>query len=79
VTGNVLVQAVASGRFASLAEGRRHVAANVSLRRFEPRLTGGVEEAARRYAELEALYLAVGGAGRTRRQGWFRRQAGRNR
>jgi rhamnulokinase len=36
VTGNVLVQAVAAGRFASLAEARRHVSENVSLRRFAP-------------------------------------------
>jgi rhamnulokinase len=59
VTGNVLVQAVAAGRFASLAEARRHVSENVSLRRFEPRLNEKVEEAARRYAEVEARYLAA--------------------
>ncbi|MBV8857842.1 MAG: rhamnulokinase [Acidobacteria bacterium] len=62
VTGNVLVQAVASGRFASLAEGRRHVAENVSLRRFEPRPTEKIEEAARRYAEVEARYLEAAAA-----------------
>ncbi len=78
VTGNVLVQATAAGRFASLAEGRRHVAANVSLRRFEPRAGGNLEAAARRYAEVEALHLAVGAA-RPGRQGWFRGQAGRSR
>ncbi|HWS89670.1 MAG TPA: rhamnulokinase family protein [Pyrinomonadaceae bacterium] len=59
VTGNVLVQAVASGRFASLAEARRHVAENVSLRRFEPRSDDRIREAARRYAEVEARYLAA--------------------
>jgi rhamnulokinase len=37
VIGNVLVQAVAAGRFATLAEARRHVAANLRLHRFEPR------------------------------------------
>ncbi|HEX7317327.1 MAG TPA: rhamnulokinase family protein [Pyrinomonadaceae bacterium] len=57
VTGNVLVQAVAAGRFASLAEGRRHVAENVSLRRFEPRLNGAWDAAARRYAGMEVFYL----------------------
>ncbi|MBV9923417.1 MAG: rhamnulokinase [Acidobacteria bacterium] len=62
VTGNVLVQAVASGRFASLAEARRHVAENVSLRRFEPRSNREVEEAARRYAETEARYLGAAAA-----------------
>jgi rhamnulokinase len=79
VTGNVLVQAVGAGRFASLAEARRHVAENVSLRRFEPRSGEKIEGAARRYAEVEALYLAVGGgATRPRRQGWFRGRAGHN-
>jgi len=62
VTGNVLVQAVASGRFASLAEARRHVSANVSLRRFEPRSGEKIEEAARRYAEVEARYLGAAAA-----------------
>jgi rhamnulokinase len=59
VIGNALVQAVAAGHFASLAEARRHVAENVSLRRFEPRLTAEAAEAARRYAEVEARYLAA--------------------
>lgn len=36
VIGNVLIQAIASGRFASLAEARRHVAQNVRLRAFAP-------------------------------------------
>ena len=62
VTGNVLVQAVAAGRFASLAEARRHVSENVSLRRFEPRSDERVEEAARRYAEVEARYLGAAAA-----------------
>lgn len=62
VTGNVLVQAVAAGRFASLAEARRHVSENVSLRRFEPRRNERTEEAARRYAEVEARYLAAAAA-----------------
>jgi rhamnulokinase len=74
VTGNVLVQAIASGRFRSLGEVRRHVSENVSLKRFEPRPSREVEAAARRYAEVEALYLAVGGA--SRRRGWFRGRAG---
>lgn len=57
VTGNVLVQATAAGRFASLAEARRHVSENVSPRRFEPRETRAAQEAARRYVEVEARYL----------------------
>jgi rhamnulokinase len=62
VTGNVLVQATASGRFASLAEARCHVSENVSLRRFEPRLNAEAEAAARRYAETEARYLGASAA-----------------
>jgi rhamnulokinase len=57
VTGNVLVQSVAAGRFASLAEARRHVKENVSLRRFTPRASPAFEEAARRYAIIEARCL----------------------
>jgi rhamnulokinase len=59
VTGNVLVQAVSAGRFASLGEARRHVSRNVSLRRFEPRAGERAEQAARRYAEVEARYLGA--------------------
>jgi rhamnulokinase len=57
VTGNVLVQAIASGRFGSLAEARRHVSENVSPKRFEPRAPRATQDAARRYAEVEARYL----------------------
>ena len=56
VIGNALVQAVAAGRFATLAEARRHVAANISPRRFEPRPSPAWEEQARRYAEIEARF-----------------------
>lgn len=59
VIGNVLVQAVTAGRFASLAEARHHVSENMSLRRFEPHSNEKVEEAARRYAEVEARYLGA--------------------
>ena len=54
VIGNVLIQAIASGRFASLAEARRHVALNVRLKEFEPRPSPTREEASRRYAKIEA-------------------------
>jgi rhamnulokinase len=55
-TGNVVVQAIASGRFASLAEARRHVARNIQVKRFAPRPVPGWEELARQYAALEARY-----------------------
>jgi rhamnulokinase len=54
VTGNALVQAIASGRFLSLAEARRHVTLNSQLKEFTPRASHAWEEAARRYARLEA-------------------------
>lgn len=57
VVGNVIVQAVASGRFGSLTEARRHVAENVKLRSFSPRLSPAWAEAGRRYASVEARYL----------------------
>jgi rhamnulokinase len=56
VAGNVLVQAVSAGRFASLTEARRHLVENVSLRKFIPAPSPAWEEAARRYQELEARY-----------------------
>jgi rhamnulokinase len=58
VTGNVLVQAIASKRFASLAEARRHVAENVRLKEFTPCRSAALEEAACRYAAIEARYVS---------------------
>jgi len=57
VTGNVLVQAIASGRFESLAEARQHVRQNSRLKMFTPRPSPVFDEAARRYAAIEARYL----------------------
>ncbi len=57
VAGNVLVQAIAAGRFASLAEARRHIAQNIQLKNFIPRLSPAWEEAASRYAAIEARFL----------------------
>ncbi len=54
VIGNVAVQAIAAGRFATLAAARQHVAANVSLRRFDPQASAEWANAATRYAEIEA-------------------------
>ncbi len=56
VIGNVLVQAVASGRFATLQEARQHVAANVNPRRFDPQPSSAWETAANRFAEIEARF-----------------------
>ncbi len=54
VIGNVLIQAIGSGRFASLTEARRHVAQNIELKEFTPRASPAWEEASRRYAKIEA-------------------------
>lgn len=51
--GNLLVQSVACGTIASVAEGRRAVAAAMPPRRFEPRAGALWQEAAIRYRELE--------------------------
>ena len=57
VTGNVLVQAIARRCFSSLAEGRRHVARNVRVRKFTPHKSSAWEEVSRRYAAIEARWI----------------------
>ncbi len=52
-TGNLLLQSIASGRLASLAEGRSVVARAVKPKRFAPRERPGWSEAAARYREIE--------------------------
>jgi rhamnulokinase len=54
-TGNLLLQAVASGRLGSLAEGRRLIAVP---RRFEPRDPVGLAGVSERYRQIEATALA---------------------
>ncbi len=55
--GNVLVQAIAGGRFASLGAARRFVGERVQLRRFMPRPSAALDDAARRYLEIEARFM----------------------
>jgi rhamnulokinase len=57
VAGNVLVQAIAAGRFTSLAEARHHVAQNIQVKKFAPRLSPAWEEAASRYSIIEARFI----------------------
>ncbi len=52
VVGNVLIQAIASGRFASLTEARRHIAQNVRLREFAPK-SNRSDRSYRPYINLE--------------------------
>jgi rhamnulokinase len=54
--GNLLLQAVASGALASIAEGRRLVARAIRPSRFEPRERPGWKEAAERYREIEGRF-----------------------
>ena len=56
VIGNVLVQAIAAGRFVSLAQARAHVAENVQLKRFAPHPSPAWQEAAPKYAAIEARF-----------------------
>lgn len=59
VIGNVLVQAIAAGRFKSLSEARWYVAQNVELQQFDPQDPPAVKLARQRYAELAARYGEV--------------------
>jgi rhamnulokinase len=58
VIGNILVQAVARGRFASLSEARQYVAGYMKLKRFLPEQSPKSLEMARRYKSLEQKFLA---------------------
>ncbi|MGD8896373.1 MAG: rhamnulokinase family protein [Acidobacteriota bacterium] len=55
-TGNLMLQAIASGEVPSLAEARLVVARAVKPRRFEPAERAGWPEAAARYREIEERY-----------------------
>lgn len=57
VLGNVLVQAIASGRFASLVEARDHVRRNARFDQYLPRSSRSIAEAERRYKAIEKRYL----------------------
>ena len=54
--GNLLVQALASGRLASIEEGRRRVFASARPGRYEPRASPAWTEASERYREIEGRY-----------------------
>ena len=52
--GNLLVQGIAHGRFASLREARVFLAQSVAPARYEPRAASGWNDALRRYRAIEA-------------------------
>ena len=55
-TGNVIVQAIATGGLASLEEARCLLSRSLTLRRFEPQDREHWGELSRRYRDLEARY-----------------------
>ncbi len=55
VCGNLLVQAVATGRIASAEEGRRLLASSLKLRRYEPRDHAAWAAAAERYLTVDTV------------------------
>jgi len=57
VIGNVLVQAIAAGRFGSLSEARRYVTENVPSQDFSTQSTSDLEQAKARYREIEARFI----------------------
>lgn len=56
VIGNALVQAVTAGRFASLAEARRHVAVHTASKICAPQPSAPGERLEARYADVESRY-----------------------
>jgi len=56
VTGNVLVQAIAAGRFESLAGARNYVGEHSQIKEYQPIPSHGWEETAKRYQEMESRY-----------------------
>jgi Sugar (pentulose and hexulose) kinases len=57
VVGNVLVQAISTGHFASLTDARKHVADNVAFLEFSPQISDALADAAARYREIESRFL----------------------
>jgi hypothetical protein len=53
VIGNIVVQAIAARRIASLAEARRHVAAHVAPARFDPKPSAPWPAVRARYQDIE--------------------------
>ncbi len=64
--GNLLVQAIADGRFADTAEARAYLRAHVAVRRFLPRDVALWREAAERFARIDSSH---GSPGRSRPRG----------
>lgn len=59
VLGNVLVQAIAAGRFTGLGEARAYVEKNFDLTEYRPDPAGRLLPYAEQYAEIESRYLKL--------------------
>jgi rhamnulokinase len=57
VIGNIIVQAIASGRFSLLANAREYVARKVESQTFMPKDSITCKDAMRRYAEIEVRHI----------------------
>jgi len=55
--GNIVVQAIAAGRFASLLEARDYVRRSTALADYVPRTSPQIREATSRYARIEARFV----------------------
>ena len=67
VAGNLLVQAIASGRFASLSEAREYIASKAEFESFEPRDVSELAYSMDRYLSIEERFAnAVARAGDTK-------------
>jgi rhamnulokinase len=60
VIGNMLVQAISAGRFASLVEAREYLAGHLRPQIFFPRVSAAGEQALSRYHVIEHRYLSEG-------------------
>jgi rhamnulokinase len=57
IIGNVLVQAISAGRFASLSEARKYITDNVEFVNFTPHSSQDLIDAAARYSEIENRFV----------------------
>jgi rhamnulokinase len=57
VMGNVLVQAISAGRFASLADARDYVSEHFDFEEFQPKTSAAFDDARRRYAAVESRFV----------------------
>ena len=57
VTGNAIVQAISSGRFANLSEARNYMSERIRLKECFPQSSANLKYAKQRYKEVENFYL----------------------